>query len=74
MNYNLLVIISIVICVIISVLLSYGISILIFDEKTLLFKVSQLIIAIVSMMTFYAPIKSLLIKYMDFEEEEKTDD
>lgn len=74
MNYNLLVIISIVICVIISVLLSYGISILIFDEKTLLFKVSQLIIAIVSMMTFYAPIKLLLIKYMNFEEEEKTDD
>jgi len=39
-------------------------------KKSGLFKVTQLIIAIVSMTTFYAPIKHLLIKYMDVEEDE----
>ena len=70
MNYNLVVIISIVICAILSLLLSYYGVLLVLDEKSGLFKVTQLIIAIVSMTTFYAPIKHLLIKYMDVEEDE----
>ncbi|APW66349.1 hypothetical protein LPB137_11065 [Poseidonibacter parvus] len=70
MNYNVVVIISIVICAILSLLLSYYGALLVLDEKSGLFKVTQLIIAIVSMTTFYAPIKHLLIKYMDVEEDE----
>ncbi|WP_122894104.1 hypothetical protein [Arcobacter peruensis] len=70
MNYNVVVIISIVICAILSLLLSYYGVLLVLDEKSGLFKVTQLIIAIVSMTTFYAPIKHLLIKYMDVEEDE----
>jgi len=70
MNYNVVVIISIVICAILSLLLSYYGALLVLDEKSGLFKVTQLIIAIVLMTTFYAPIKHLLIKYMDVEEDE----
>ena len=36
-----------------------------------LFKIAQLIITIVSMTTFYAPIKYLLMKFMDIEQEER---
>lgn len=76
MNYNLVVIISVVICGIISLLLSYYGTLLIFDEDSGLFKIIQLVIAIVSMTTFYAPIKVFLLDYMDVEipESENKDD
>lgn len=67
MNYNIVVIISVVICAIISLLLSYYGTQLILDEKSGLFKMAQLLIAIVSMTTFYAPIKVFLLDYMDVE-------
>lgn len=70
MNYNIVVIISIVICAILSLLLSYYGVLLILDENSSLFKIAQLVIAIVSMTTFYAPIKHLLFKYMDVEEDQ----
>ena len=70
MNYNIVVIISVIICAILSLLLSYYGVLLILDENSALFKVTQLIIAIVSMTTFYAPIKHLLLKYMDIKEDE----
>jgi len=76
MNYNLVMIISVVICAIISMLLSYYGTLLILDEKSGLFKIVQLVIAIVSMTTFYAPIKSFLMNYMDVdmsESENKND-
>jgi len=73
MNYNLVVIISVVICAIISMLLSYYGTLLILDEKSGLFKMAQLIIAIASMTTFYAPIKSILMKYMDVELEDESE-
>ncbi|MGB1226973.1 MAG: hypothetical protein ACPG9K_03700 [Poseidonibacter sp.] len=70
MNYNIVVIVSVIICAILSLLLSYYGVLLILDENSALFKVTQLIIAIVSMTTFYAPIKHLLLKYMDIKEDE----
>ena len=76
MNYNIVVIISIVICAILSLFLSYYGVLLLLDENSNLFKISQLVIAIVSMTTFYAPIKHLLLKYMDVDksESENTND
>ena len=71
MNYNIIVIISIVICAIISMLISYYLVLLILGENSSLFKIAQLIITIVSMTTFYAPIKYLLMKFMDIEQEER---
>ncbi|WP_121628096.1 hypothetical protein [Poseidonibacter antarcticus] len=67
MNYNIIVIISVIICAIISLLLSYYGVLLFLDENSSLFKIAQLIVAIVSMTTFYAPIKYLLLKYMDID-------
>ena len=71
MNYNIVVIISIVICAIISSLISYYLVLFILGENSSLFKIAQLIITIVSMTTFYAPIKYLLMKFMDIEPEER---
>ncbi|MAD42071.1 MAG: hypothetical protein CL623_06730 [Arcobacter sp.] len=74
MNYNIVVIVSIVICAILSFLLSYYGALLILDENSGLFKVAQLVLAIVSMTTFYAPIKHILLKYMNIDESETIDD
>ena len=71
MNYNLVVIISIVICAIISSFVGYYLVLFILGENSSLFKIAQLIITIVSMTTFYAPIKYLLMKFMDIEQEER---
>ena len=76
MNYNIVVIISLIICAILSLLLSYYGVLLILDENSNLFKMGQLIVAIVSMTTFYAPIKHILLRYMDIdmnESENKND-
>ena len=70
MSYNFVVIISIIICAIFSLLLSYYGVLLVLSENSGLFKIAQLIVAIVSMTTFYAPIKHLLLKYMDVDQEE----
>ena len=74
MNYNIVIIVSIVICAILSLLLSYYGVLLILDENSGLFKVAQLIVAIVSMTTFYAPIKHVLLRYMNIDESETIDD
>ena len=71
MNYNIVVIISIVICAIISSLISYYLVIFTLGENSSLFKIAQLILTKVSMTTFYAPIKYLLMKFMDIEPEER---
>ena len=71
MNYNIVVIISIVICAIISSLISYYLVIFTLGENSSLFKIAQLILTIVSMTSFYAPIKYLLMKFMDIEPEER---
>ena len=71
MNYNFLIIISIVICAIISFILSYYLALFTVGEKSSFFKIVQLIVAIVSMTTFYAPIKHLLIKFTNLEEDER---
>ena len=70
MNYNIAIIISVVICAIISLLLSYYGVLLILDENSSLFKIAQLAVAVASMTTFYAPIKHLLLRYMDIDIEE----
>ena len=69
MNYNIVVIISIIICAIISLIISYYFTLFVLTESSSFFKVLQLIITIVSMTTFYAPIKYLILKYMNIEEE-----
>ena len=74
MNYNFLIIISIVICAIISFILSYYLALFTVGEKSSFFKIVQLIVAIVSMTTFYASIKYMLMKYMNIEEERKEND
>lgn len=74
MNYNIVVIISALICAIISLFISYYFVLFILDEESSLFKIAQLIIAIVSMTTFYAPIKYLLMKYMNIDEERENND
>lgn len=71
MNYNIIVVISIVICAIISLFISYYLVLFILSETSSFFKIAQLIIAIVSMTTLYAPIKYLLMKYMNIEQEER---
>ena len=52
-------------------LISYYLVLFILGENSSLFKIAQLIITIVSMTTFYAPIKYLLMKFMDIEQEER---
>lgn len=76
MNYNIVVIVSVIICAIISLLLSYYGTQLILDEESGLFKMAQLAIAIATMTSIYAPIKVFLLKYMDVEipESESKDD
>lgn len=74
MNYNLLVIISIVICAIISLVFSYYVTLLMLDENSGLFKIVQLFISIVFLSSFYAPIKYMLMKFMNFKEEESDKD
>lgn len=73
MNYNITVIVSVVICAIISMLLSYYGALFILDEKSGFFKMVQLIIAIASMTTFYAPIKHLLLKFMQVDINENSE-
>lgn len=70
MNYNIAIIVSIVICAILSMLIGYYGALLILDETSGSFKMAQLIITIVSMTTFYAPIKFALLKYMNIKSTE----
>ena len=76
MSYNFVMIISIIICGILSLIISYYGMLFILDETSSLFKVGQLIIAVVCMTSFYAPIKFFLIEYMnvDLDESEKDHD
>jgi hypothetical protein len=71
MNYNTAVVISAVICAIISLFISYYFVLFILSENSSFFKIAQFIVAIVSITTFYAPIKYLLIKYMNIKQEER---
>ena len=73
MNYNIVVIVSVIICAIISMFISYYLVLFTMGEKNSLFKIIQLILTIVSMTTFYAPIKYILMKYTNIEEREKND-
>lgn len=73
-SYNIVVIVSIVICAIISLLISYYGTLAILPQDSGLFKIVQLVVAIVVMMGFYSPIKYLLLKYMDIDINEGNDD
>ncbi len=76
MSYNLIVIISILICAIISYLFSLYLVEFILGKESGFFKFAQLVVAIVSMTTFYAPIKHFMLKYLEIEnfDDEKRDD
>ncbi|CAM3593520.1 hypothetical protein [Arcobacter aquimarinus] len=70
MNYNIVIVISVVICAIISLFISYYLALFIVGEDSNFFKALQLIIAIISMTTFYAPTKHIIIKFMNLNEDE----
>ena len=64
MNYNIMIIISLVISATISLFISYYVTIFLLAEESAFFKMVQLIFAIASMTTFYASIKYMLMKLM----------
>ncbi len=74
MNYNIMVIISLILSATISLFISYYVTIFLLAEESAFFKMVQLIFAIASMTTFYASIKYMLMKYMNIEEERKEND
>ncbi|AXH15725.1 hypothetical protein [Malaciobacter mytili] len=71
MSYNMVSVIAIAITAVIALLASHYFTLMFFEEEHSLFKIVQLIIAIVTMTTFYAPIKYYLIKKMGVEEEKE---
>ncbi len=74
MNYNITIIVSLIICAIISFIVGfYGVS-LFLDEKSAYFKIFQLIVTIVLMMSIYSPIKFMLLKYMNIDVKEVNKD
>ncbi len=73
-NYNIVVIVSVTICAIIALLASYYGTLLFLEEESSLFKIVQLVIAIMTMMGFYSPIKYLLLKFMGIDIDEGNDD
>ncbi|RXJ95564.1 hypothetical protein CRV00_03725 [Malaciobacter molluscorum] len=70
MSYNIVSIISIVITALLALLFSHYLSLVFFEDANNFRKIVQLIIAIVVMTTFYAPIKYILLKYMGINEKE----
>ena len=70
MNYNIVILLSIIICAIISLFISYYLALFIVGEQSAFLKAVQLIIAVISITTFYAPIKHILIKFMNLDEDE----
>ncbi|MDD2894977.1 MAG: hypothetical protein PHG81_03055 [Aliarcobacter sp.] len=74
MKYNTMVILSAIICAIISMLISYYLVLFTLGNDSGFFKIAQFILAIVSITTFYAPIKYILMKYMNIEEEREEND
>jgi hypothetical protein len=74
MKYNAMVILSAIICAIISMLISYYLVLFTLGKDSGFFKIAQFILAIVSITTFYAPIKYILMKYMNIKEEREKND
>ena len=75
MNYNLIVIISVVISAIISYLVGFYGTSLMLEENSGLFKFAQLVITIATLATIYSPLKVILLRYVDIDEYEgKKDD
>ena len=74
MNYNIVMIVSLIISATISLFIGYYLVIFILNEQSIFFKIVQLIFTILSMITFYAPIKYIVIKYINIEEERKEND
>ncbi|RXJ99562.1 hypothetical protein CRU98_05915 [Arcobacter sp. CECT 8986] len=70
MSYNIVSIISIVITALLALLISHYLSLVFFEDTNSFRKIVQLIIAVVVMTTFYAPIKYILLKYMGINEKE----
>ena len=53
--------------------ISYYLVLFTLGKDSNFFKIAQFILAIVSITTFYAPIKYILMKYIHTEEREKND-
>jgi len=66
MNYNVTIIVSIVITALLALGISFGVINFFFEDSSFK-KIIQLIIAVLFMTTFYAPIKHILLKYMDIK-------
>ncbi len=69
MNYNVVIVVSLLICAIISFCIGFCGVALFLDESSAYFKVFQLIVTIILMMSVYSPIKFVLLKYMNIEDE-----
>ena len=74
MKYNAIVILSAIICAIISMFISYYLVLFALGKDSGFFKIAQFILAIISITTFYAPIKYILMKYMNIKEEREEND
>ena len=64
MNYNIGIIVSLVITMLLALGVSFGLVNLFFEASSWK-KIIQLIAAVFFMTTFYAPIKHILLKYMN---------
>lgn len=65
-NYNVAVIVSAVITLLLALGISFGIINMFFEDASWK-KIVQLIVAVLCLTTFYAPIKHILLKYMDIK-------
>jgi hypothetical protein len=65
-NYNVAIIVSIIITGLLALGISFGVSEMFFSSSSWK-KIVQLILAIFFMTTFYSPIKYILLKYMDIK-------
>ncbi len=72
-NYNVAIIVSIVITAVLALGVSYGVINFFFEQNSWK-KIIQLIIAVLFMTTFYAPIKHILLKYMDIKGSDDDED
>ncbi len=70
-SYNMVVITSIILCAILSLFLSYYLTLFILGENSSLFKIVQLISAILLLTTLYSPIKHILFKFVKEEREKE---
>ncbi len=71
MNYNIAILISLLICAFISFVVGFYSVLIFLDEKDVYFSIFQLIVTIILMMSMYSPLKFVLLKYMGIKIDDK---